>query len=137
MKIEKSRVFTGTICKSLSPYGPASKLDDDYNNFGMIVVKEKAFLIKFGDTDYVPIQAIKNPIHFSLLESKVRSDGFVKYSKEFISESSNMMTPYFVKDITSAFSPKSADEIISISHLKKFAKTLEKNPVETEKTKNH
>lgn len=137
MKIEKSKVFTGTICKSLSPYGLASKLDDDYNNFGMIVVKEKVLLIKFGDMDYVPVQEIKNQIHFLLLESKIRSDGFVKYSKEFISESSNMMTPYFVKDIAPAFSSKSADEKISISHLKKFAKTLGKNPVETEKTKNH
>lgn len=137
MKIEKSKVFTGTICKSLSPYGLASKLDDDYNNFGMIVVKEKAFLIKFGDMDYVPVQEIKNQIHFLLLESKIRPDGFVKYSKEFMSESSNMMTPYFVKDIAPAFSSKSADEKISISHLKKFAKTLGKNPVETEKTKNH
>lgn len=137
MKIDKSRVFTGTICKSLSPYDSASSLDDDCNNFGMIVVEEKAFLIKFGDTDYVPIQAIKNSIHFLLLESKIRSDGFVRYSKEFISKSSNMMTPYFVKDIAPAFSPKSADEKIDITHLKKFAKTLGKNPVEMEKEKNH
>ena len=131
MKIPKSRIYVGTIFKSLSRYGK-NLADDDTNTFGIGSVQNKVFLIRFGKDSYVPVSSVKNALHLLILDQKVQKNGATKYSPEFLHTFTDMDTNKYVGKIKPAFSMETSQEKIGLSTLKKFSKIMEnsKNTLE-------
>ncbi len=124
MKILKSRIYIGTIYKSFNRLTKNS-VDDDANNFGRDTVQEKAFLVKFGQDSYVPVNAIKNNLHFFVLEQKIQMNGTTKYAPEFLHTATDIETKKFVGNIKPAFSNETSHKNIGFSTLKKFVRIME------------
>ena len=123
MKLKKSQVFIGDIYMQteLEPMV-------EHGQQKAFLMKKDVFLVKFGLISYVPLQDIKNSLHFLTLQHKVKSNGIAKYAREFLAEGPTYRQCLWlsIKNIHPAFNPEKANEKVDVMKLKKFERYANK-----------